>query len=142
MLLAEAKRKDPHSTDFLESLQGVLPALAPGDRNSFSGGGLVEYGYRGNSSFVYRCRLCVALYSVANMNKFSTGKWVICWKPFWTGSRGVGAKRRILFQVCDATGVPIDATRTVTQTLVAPFNFRSLRSIAQVCVDRKAIIGT
>ncbi len=31
MLLAEAKRKDPHSTDFLESLQGVLPSLAPGE---------------------------------------------------------------------------------------------------------------
>lgn len=29
MLLQEALRKDPHSTDFLESLQGILPALAP-----------------------------------------------------------------------------------------------------------------
>lgn len=29
MLLAEALRKDPHSTDFLESLEDVLPALAP-----------------------------------------------------------------------------------------------------------------
>lgn len=35
MLLAEAKRKDPHSTDFLESLQGMLPALAPGERSNF-----------------------------------------------------------------------------------------------------------
>lgn len=29
MLLSEALRKDPHSTDFLESLQDMLPALAP-----------------------------------------------------------------------------------------------------------------
>lgn len=29
MLLQEALRKDPHSTDFLESLQDLLPALAP-----------------------------------------------------------------------------------------------------------------
>lgn len=27
--LSEAHRKDPHSTDFLESLQDILPALAP-----------------------------------------------------------------------------------------------------------------
>ncbi|CAM9250158.1 unnamed protein product, partial [Sphacelaria rigidula] len=29
MLISEALRKDPHSTDFLQSLEDILPALAP-----------------------------------------------------------------------------------------------------------------